>query len=125
MTKYLLSLIAVAGALAASSTYAQVADVAFINGKIYTADANDDVVTAIAVSGNRFLAVGSDEAVRRHIGSKTQVVDLKGDFVSPGLTDAHLHHEGGGPGIDLSQARSLSDLLTTVAEHVGRVAPGE
>src|SRR3546814_19532149 len=51
------------------------------------------------------LAVGSDEAVRPHIGAKTQVIDLKGGFVSPGLTDAHLHNEGGGPGIDLSQAR--------------------
>ena len=125
MAKYLLNLAVMAGALAASSAYAQVADVALINGKIYTADAGDAVVTALAVSGNRFLAVGSDEAVRPHIGAKTQVIDLKGGFVSPGLTDAHLHNEGGGPGIDLSQARSLSDLLTTVAEHVGRVSPGE
>src|SRR3546814_4273763 len=90
-------------------------------------DWSSDVCSSdlLAVSGNRFLAVGSDEAVRPHIGAKTQVIDLKGGFVSPGLTDAHLHNEGGGPGIDLSQARSLSDLLTAVAEHVGRLPPGE
>src|SRR3546814_5363582 len=93
MAKYLLNLAVMAGALAASSAYAQVADVALINGKIYTADAGDAVVTALAVSGNRFLAVGSDEAVRPHIGAKTQVIDLKGGFVSPGLTDAHLRSE--------------------------------
>src|SRR3546814_13035339 len=53
MAKYLLNLAVMAGALAASSAYAQVADVALINGKIYTADAGDAVVTALAVSGNR------------------------------------------------------------------------
>src|SRR3546814_13506317 len=90
MAKYLLNLAVMAGALAASSAYAQVADVALINGKIYTADAGDAVVTAPAVSGNRFLAVGSDEAVRPHIGAKPQVLDLKGGIVSPGLTEAHL-----------------------------------
>src|SRR3546814_18286214 len=48
MAKYLLNLAVMAGALAASSAYAQVADVALINGKIYTADAGDAVVTALA-----------------------------------------------------------------------------
>src|SRR3546814_7736655 len=110
MAKYLLNLAVMAGALAASSAYAQVADVALINGKIYTADAGDAVVTALAVSGNRFLAVGSDEAVRPHIGAKTQVIDLKGGFVSPGLTDAHLHNEGGGPGIDLRSEEHTYEL---------------
>src|SRR3546814_13842034 len=98
MAKYLLNLAVMAGALAASSAYAQVADVALINGKIYTADAGDAVVTALAVSGNRFLAVGSDEAVRPHFGAKTQVIDLKGGFVSACLHVTHLQNEGWGAG---------------------------
>ncbi|QIB64127.1 amidohydrolase [Kineobactrum salinum] len=125
MIKSLLALAFITSALAAVPASAQMADMAFINGKIYTADANDSVVTAIAVSGNQFLAVGSDQAIERHIGPHTEVIDLNGRFVAPGLTDAHLHNEGGGSGVDLSGARSLADLLSAVSDSVKNAPPGK
>src|ERR1017187_9244809 len=91
------------------------ADAVYVNGKIFTADAKDQVVQGFAVAGDHFLAVGSNAEIRKFIGKGTRVVDLKGHFASPGLTDDHFHNEGGGSGIDLSHVRSMAELLTTVA----------
>jgi predicted amidohydrolase YtcJ len=102
----------------------QRADTVYVNGKIFTADARDSVVQGFAVSGNRFLAVGANADMRKFIGKGTRVVDLKGHFVSPGLTDDHFHNEGGGSGIDLSHVRTMAELLTTVANAAEQTAPG-
>ena len=91
------------------------ADVVFVNGKVFTADAQDRVVQGFAVTADRFVAMGTDADMRRYVGARTSVIDLKGRFISPGLTDDHFHNEGGGPGVDLSHVRSLGELLTTVA----------
>src|ERR1700744_1862672 len=91
------------------------ADVVFVNGKVFTADDGDRVVQGFAVKGDRFVAVGTDDEVRKFTGPQTRVIDLKGRFVSPGITDDHFHNEGGGAGVDLSHARSLGELLTIVA----------
>jgi hypothetical protein len=100
------------------------ADTVYVNGKVFTADAKDQVVQGFAVSGDRFIAAGSNAEVRKFIGKGTKVVDLKGHFVSPGLTDDHFHNEGGGTGIDLSHTRTIAELLTTVANAAARTAPG-
>lgn len=90
------------------------ADLVFVNGKVFTADGKGSVRQAMAVRGDRFVAVGSNGAVRKHIGPQSRVIDLHGRFVSPGLTDAHFHNEGGGDGVDLSKVRSMADLLAAV-----------
>jgi predicted amidohydrolase YtcJ len=91
------------------------ADVVFVGGKVFTADQGDHVVQGFAIAGDRFVATGTDSEVRRLVGPKTKVIDLKGRFVSPGIADDHFHNEGGGSGVDLSHVRSLGELLTTVA----------
>ena len=100
------------------------ADIVFVNGKVFSADAGDQVVQGFAVTGDRFVATGTDEAVRRYAGPQTKVIDLKGRFVSPGITDDHFHNEGGGPGVDLSHVRTLGELLTTVANAAAAAQPG-
>ena len=92
------------------------ADLVFLHGKVFTADAKGAVRQAFAVEGERFVAVGSDAEVKKLIGPRSRVVDLHGRFVSPGLGDAHFHGEGGGPGVDLSQVRSMQALLDAVAK---------
>src|SRR5215813_10052152 len=91
------------------------ADTVFINGKVFTADSRSAIVQAFAVKDDRFVAAGSDAAIRAYQGGATKIVDLHGRLVVPGLADGHLHNEGGGPGIDLSQVRTLADLLAAVA----------
>ncbi len=96
----------------------------YLNGKIFTADDKDSVVQAFAVSGDRFVAVGANDKIRAFIGPNTKVIDLKGHFVSPGLTDDHMHNEGGGPGLDLSHTRSIADLLAVVGKAAAAAEPG-
>lgn len=113
-----------AAMLPLSAHAATTADTVYINGKVYTADDRDSVVQGFAVSGGRFVAVGSDAELRQYVGEGTRLVDLQGHFVSPGLADGHFHNEGGGSGIDLSHARSLQELLTIVANTAATAAPG-
>jgi hypothetical protein len=70
------------------------ADHVFLNGKIYTADANRSVAQAIAVRGNTITFVGNDDAAREYIGEQTEIHELEGKLVLPGLHDSHLHPEG-------------------------------
>ncbi len=119
--------IAVALAFAAAAAQAQSpapADIVFVNGKVFTADGGDQVVQGFAIKGDRFVAAGSDGEMRRYVGAQTRVVDLKGHFVSPGITDDHFHNEGGGSGVDLSHVRSLGELLTTVANAAAGAPAG-
>jgi predicted amidohydrolase YtcJ len=86
-----------AGLLAAPAAgAAEAADAVYRHGVVYTADAADSVAQAIAVSGGRIVYVGADPGVERMIGSGTQVVDLGGRMLMPGLVDGHMHPLEGG-----------------------------
>ncbi|HET6897879.1 MAG TPA: amidohydrolase family protein, partial [Vicinamibacteria bacterium] len=67
------------------------ADRVFLGGRIWTADPSRPRAQAIALAGDRIVAVGTDAEVRRYVGAATQTVDLRGRFVAPGFNDAHLH----------------------------------
>jgi len=104
---------------------AQTADLVVLNGKVFTADARASLAEGFAVKDGRFIAVGTSAAMRQLAGVGSKVVDLHGAFVTPGLSDGHLHNEGGGPGIDLSGARSLADLLAAVGRAAKDAPPGK
>ena len=72
------------------------ADIILVNGRILTVDANDRVAQAVAIAGNRIIAVGSTAEIERTAGPNTRRVDLRGHAVTPGLLDAHAHFSGGG-----------------------------
>lgn len=67
------------------------ADVVFVNGAITTLEPARPRAEAVAVSGDRFLAVGGTTEVTRCAGAATDIVDLQGRRVVPGLIDAHCH----------------------------------
>jgi predicted amidohydrolase YtcJ len=69
---------------------ARASDLVLINGRIYTAGA-EKWAEAIAITGGRIEAVGSNAQALKTKTAKTQVVDLKGRFVSPGFVDDHTH----------------------------------
>ena len=100
-------------------------DVVYYNAKIVTVDDRFSYAQALAITGDKFTAVGTNESVRRLAGSNTRQVDLQGMTVIPGLTDNHLHNAGGGPGVDLSGARTVDDVLQAVGDRVKRAEPGE
>ena len=74
----------------------QVADFIFVNGKIWTVDKSRPTAEAVAVLDGRILAVGSVNEIRKFKGPQTNVVDLKGKRMLPGLIDDHTHFMSGG-----------------------------
>ncbi|HSU77337.1 MAG TPA: amidohydrolase family protein, partial [Burkholderiales bacterium] len=95
------------------------------NGKIITVDAGFSLAQAVAISADRFVAVGTNDAVRASAGPATRQLDLGGRSVIPGLMDGHLHNAGGGPGVSLARVRSLDELLAAVEARVKKAQPGE
>ena len=100
-------------------------DLILFNGRIVTVDASFSYAEAVAIRDGRFVAVGSNADVRRLAGAGTKETDLRGRTVVPGFGDNHLHSAGGGPGVDLSRARTLQQLLDAISERARRTAPGE
>ena len=100
-------------------------DTILVNGHVVTVDARFSIAQAVAIGGGRFTAVGTDAAIRKLAGPSTTTIDLHGQTVIPGLADDHLHDAGGGPGVDLSRARSLADVLAAIKARVETSRPGE
>jgi len=100
-------------------------DVIYYNAKVVTVDDQFSYAQAVAISGDKFTAVGTNETVRVFAGPNTRLVDLRGMTVVPGLTDNHLHSAGGGPGVDLSRTRTIDEVLQAVSDRVKRAEPGE
>ncbi len=121
----------VAGGLVAAMTAARwggqpaPADLILYNGQIVTVDSAFSVAEAVAVRDGRFVAVGRNADVRAGGGPATQLIDLHGRTVVPGLADNHLHGAGGGPGVDLSRTRTLAEVLAAIAARVKQVGPGQ
>jgi predicted amidohydrolase YtcJ len=72
----------------------EAADLVLRGGKVITVDARDTIAAAVAVKGNRIVALGSDQEIARWIGPRTEVVELSGRALLPGFIDAHTHVDG-------------------------------
>ncbi len=70
------------------------ADLVFTNAYVYTVDANRTIAEAVAVRGNTIIAVGQNDDMKPFIGDTTQVRDLGGRMLMPGLQDTHVHALG-------------------------------
>jgi predicted amidohydrolase YtcJ len=66
-------------------------DVILTNGKIITVDERFTIAQAVAIKGDRFVAVGTNQDITRLAGPATRRIDLKGRSVTPGLIDNHMH----------------------------------
>ena len=105
-----------------------VADIVFKNGNVYTVDSKTPRAEAIAVTKDRIVFVGSNAGAQKFVGSKTRVVDLKGNTVLPGFADAHQHLSGVGfreMNLNLEGTTSLQDFLAKVKARVDQAKPGE
>jgi len=101
------------------------AELVLMNGKVVTLDERSSIAQAIAIQGGKVQAVGTSDRIRGYVGPSTQVVDLGGRTVIPGLADNHMHNEGGGPGIDLSRTRSIAAVLAQVRAAARNAKPGD
>jgi predicted amidohydrolase YtcJ len=104
------------------------ADLALINGVIYTGDASKPRVEAIACRGERIVATGTTAEIRKLIDSKTNVIDLHGGFAMPGFNDAHLHLGSAAQAkltVNLEGAKSLAEFQKRIRDRVAISKPGE
>lgn len=95
------------------------------NARIYTQDAERPTARAVALAGNRILAVGDD--LSHLAGPGTQTHDLGGRTLLPGFIDAHIHFVGWAlqrRWVDLTGAPSAAQALAIVAQKAGQTAPG-
>ena len=116
-------------ALSAVSLAAQPADQILTNGKIVTADKDFSIAEAIAIRGERIIAVGSNDEISKHSGPATKTRDLGGKTVFPGLTDNHFHfiravqrwHQQA----RIDGVASRAKALEIIAKKASSLEPGE
>ena len=104
------------------------ADLVLTNGRIYTVDNARPEASALAVRGARVLFVGSDREAKALAGPSTQVIDLHGATVVPGITDAHAHLLGLGNmlrRVNLAGSTSYDEVIARVKASARDVRPGE
>jgi hypothetical protein len=105
------------------------AETIFMNGKVITMDAADTIVRAVAMKDGLIIKTGSDEALRPLIGPRTNVIDLRGRTLTPGLIDAHIHPQQMGfygrmvPFFP-PEVKSIQDMKRKLADAVAKTAKG-
>jgi predicted amidohydrolase YtcJ len=109
-----------------------VADIVLWNGRVLTVDGVFTVAEAVAVVGDRIVAVGGNAEVKRLAGDGTRLIDLKGAMVVPGMIDNHTHmllagldHPEVGAKVNLAWAQSIIEIRAAIAERVKKTLPGE
>ena len=110
-------------------------DLVLLDGKVWTGEATiknpasapPALSQAVAVASGRIVAVGSDNQIRRYVGTNTQVVPLHGRLVVPGFIDSHVHFLGGGfqlLQLDLKNSADEADFVRRIGEKARTLPPG-
>ena len=115
-----LLMLAVAGCSKAPAPQAPGADTVFINGRIYTVDANRSWAEAVAIEDGKIIYVGTTAGADAHIGGESKVVDLGGRMLMPAFQDSHVHPISGGveaSACDLNELPGLPAYRSRIAEY--------
>ncbi|MCU0452535.1 MAG: amidohydrolase [Bacteroidetes bacterium] len=118
MINRLFALLFVVSSMASAQT--ATVNLVLVNGKVWTVDRSHPEAQAIAIAGDRILAVGTNRAMRALAGPKARVIDLKGRRVVPGFIDNHTHFMTGGfqlQSVDLRSAKSPEEFSRLIAER--------
>ncbi len=104
------------------------ADLVILGGTIYTVNEKQPTVEAVAVQGDTIIFAGSEAEARKYIQDKTEVIDLQGKIMTPGLIEGHAHLMGVGYNelnLDLMNTKSFADIVHRVKEAVDKAQPGQ
>lgn len=106
----------------------KLADLILFNGKIITVNENFEVMESVAIKDGKFLAVGTNNEVKAFADENTELIDLKGKTVVPGLIDTHIHVEMCAKQVgwvNLEKAREIKDVLELISDRVQKTPIGE
>jgi predicted amidohydrolase YtcJ len=104
------------------------ADLIIRNAKIWTVDKSHPNAQAVAVLGDRIVAVGSNDDVKLWQGAHTRVIDAAGKLLLPGFNDSHVHFVDGGLALDsvqLNDATSAQEFARRITERAKLTPKGE
>ena len=90
------------------------------NAQVFTAEYDHPYAEAVAIRGDRILAVGSLEAVEQAAGPSARKIDLKGKFLMPGMIDAHAHPIFGGVTLIQANFPDTADSVAALAQFVAQ-----
>ena len=96
--------------LPAAAESPQPADIIFVNARVYTVNPQQLWAEAIAVRGDKILAIGDKTKIESYRGKTTKVIDAEGRLLLPGFTDCHIHFMDGSLGltrVDLNGAGTV------------------
>jgi len=115
---------------ASASAHAQEArrrvSLLLVNGKIFTADERGSLAQAVAIDGERIIAVGTNDEINSRFDA-ARTIDLGGKLVTPGFNDAHIHFVSGGQAlqrVDLNGAQTLEEAKRRIAAKAKELPPG-
>ena len=128
MIKRRIKILLIALLVATACTSKKSANLVIKGGRIYTVNSSNDVVEGIAVTGDRITFVGSNDEVTEYIDADTEVIELGGKTLTPGLIEGHGHLMGVGYNelnLNLSDVRSYDEMIEQVKRAVAKSEPGE
>jgi predicted amidohydrolase YtcJ len=103
------------------------ADLIIVNANVHTMDKAQPDAQAVAVYGNRIVAVGSNKAIRKMAGPRTRIVDAHGQLVLPGFNDSHVHFMSGGfqlANVDLRDANTPEEFAERIRHFAEKTRSG-
>jgi len=115
-------------ALPLSAQSRPAADLIIANAKVWTVDNSNPAAQAVAILGDRIVAVGSNSDVNNWRGPKTRVIDAEGKLLLPGFNDSHVHFVNGGLALDsvqLNDATSPEEFARRIGERAKQTPKGE
>lgn len=122
-----LAMVSIPAAGSAAQTPTAGPALAVVNAQVWTGDPRRPWATALAVSGDRLVAVGSTAEVRKLVRPGTRVVDGAGRLVVPGFVDAHVHFLEGGfrlSSVQLRDAKTPAEFTARIRDFAATVPNG-
>jgi len=106
----------------------ETADTIFINGKIWTGDRTNPDASAIAIRGNKVIAVGTDIDIEKLKNKTTKIINFQGKRVTPGFIDNHTHFSevsGLLTAVQLRDASSKKEFVKRISDFAKHMKPGK
>src|SRR2546421_7968058 len=113
-------IISLCASLQAASPPSNAADTIILNARIYTVNPQQPAAEALAISGEKILAVGTKNEIEKYRGASTRIIDAQGHLVLPGFVDCHIHFMDGSMGltrVDLNDAKTVAEIQKRVKEY--------